>query len=232
MIDLQSPRVTRFFRCSRFFLELISFPFFIYLVFHFAAHGTGKILSVYFSDFFNSSVDNFGNILLYKKVIGVLFLCIFVYFWHRPAMKKMLPCSHEHCHGTKYLHILAIFAFVLHFFPEAILRHEIVQEFMTDYEKNLVSFAGVIGFGAHFLVDVVTGIMLSLYFKSGTTKVFSFLFIVSVWLIAFFIQTNILELFSENIEGIVLLLGAFLLAMFVHLPHKPSFECTDKSCNS
>ena len=228
MINLQSPKFTRFFRYTRYILEIVSFPFFIYLVLHFSAHGSGGILSVYFADFFTPN-----RLFITEKIIGVVLLCIFVYFWHRPYMKKMLPCSHEHCHvGTKYLHILAICAFVLHFFPEAILRHELIQVFISDYKNNLIGIAGIIGFGAHFLVDVVTGIMLSLYFKESFMKIISFLFIASIWLIAFFIQTNVLELFSESFEGFVLIFGAFLLAMFVHLPHKPKFECTNKSCNS
>ncbi len=216
------------FQYIRYYLEMIAFPFFLFLVFHFAAHGTGVVLNSF--EVSKLFLENFPPI---KMIAGIVFLVLFTWIWHRPNFKRWIPCSHEHCHeGTKYLHALAILAFCLHFFPEAIIRAELLADFSFT---KIISISALVGFLVHFIIDVVTGIMLSLYWKTLTGRIISFTFIISTWLIAFFLEKNLenahdsFEIFPGYIEGGILIFGAFLLAMFVHLPHKPIITCG--SCN-
>jgi hypothetical protein len=198
---------------------MLAFPFFAYLVFHFSAHGSGKILEQLHitSDFFPIPL---------KMVLGLIFLLLFTWIWRRPALKRWTPCAHEHCHeGTKYLHFFAIVSFCLHFFPEAVLRHEILSD--LDWNNpEILPISALIGFSVHFVIDVVTGVMLSSYWQKISGKILSFVIISGVWGTAFFMNINIFDLFPLQAEGVILLLGAFLLAMFVHLPHKPVIKCS------
>ena len=201
----------------RYILEIIAFPFFCYLVFHFGAHGSEELLNS-----FPESQKFLENFPAFNILLGVFFLGIFTWIWRQPKMKRWTPCAHEHCHeGTKYLHFFAITAFCLHFFPEAVIRHELINS--TD---TIISLSAYIGFLTHFVIDVVTGIMLSAYWEKTYQKVISFGGMASIWLTAFFIQTDVFEFFPPQAEGIILIIGAFLLAMFVHLPHKPVVHCT------
>ncbi len=203
-------------RYTRYILEMIAFPFFLFLVFHFGAHGTGSFMKSFEST--KTILENFPAI---KMIFGIFFLGLFTWIWHRPNFKRWIPCSHEQCkEGTQYLHALATLAFCLHFFPEAVIRHELFNS-----PDVMISTAAYIGFFAHFIIDVVTGIMLSTYWKETYQKILSIIFIIGTWLTAFFLRTNIFDFFPHQLEGIVLILGAFLLAMFVHLPHKPVVKC-------
>jgi hypothetical protein len=122
--------------------------------------------------------------------------------------------------------MFAILSFTIHFFPEAILREELISELSNNYSKNVLTIASIIGFFAHFIVDIVTGIMLSFYWKGLYAQILSLSFISIVWIVALYTKINIFSIFPEKFEGIILIIGAFFLAMFVHLPHKPKSSCT------
>ncbi len=206
----------------RYILEMIAFPFFAFLVFHFAAHGTKSLVTALNGQNF---LENFE---WFPMAMGIILLGLFFWAWQQPALKRLTPCAHEHCHpGTKYLHVFAIVAFCMHFFPEAILRHELIQNlFAENSSDKIIGFSALLGFATHFIIDVITAISLSSYWKENYQKILSILIIVGIWLAAFFLQTNIFHLFPAQFEGIILLLGAFVLAMFVHFPHKPITKCS------
>ena len=73
------------------------------------SHGHGEGLSIEY--------------LLSTEVLGgILALILFVWLWHLPGLKKLVPCSHDHCHHkTIWPHVAATVAFAFHWFPEAFL---------------------------------------------------------------------------------------------------------------
>ncbi len=189
----------------RFYLEIIALPVFLFLIVHLSGHALGTFLKVEREDF--------------EILGGLFFLVLFVWLWHRPFLKKWVPCSHIHCHHKPEVpHLLAIIALVLHFFPEAGVRHELLTR---AFEGGVVNTIALIGFAAHFLVDVIVAVLISSYWQTRKAQLISFGSIALVWIVAFWLGKHVGNFFPEPAEGVLFLVSAFLLAMFVHMPHKP-----------
>lgn len=182
----------------RYYLEIVALPIFIILVIHLSSEVVGL----------------WG---------GLLLTALFVWTWRQPQFKKWVPCSHEHCHEKViYSHLLAIFALCLHFFPEAVIRQTFVENLDI---RSIFSVTGLIGFFAHFGVDIIVAFFISSYWKTKKAQIFSFLGIAGIWILAFFASVSVEQIIPEDLEAILLLLSAFLLAMFIHKPHKPKIQC-------
>lgn len=208
-----------FLRSLRYYLELLALPFFVFLVVHLSGHGLMILLEGHHEHGHEEESSHFFEMIFSPEVlVGILLLLFFVWIWHRPVFKKWVPCAHDHCHTEQSIaHFSAIVAFCIHFFPEAEIRYVLLEQFSWG---NFVSLAGFFAFTAHFLVDIIVAIILSSYFSSRKYQIISFILISSVWLLAFFLQKNILEIFPEMFEGILFLFSAFIMAMFIHRPHQ------------
>jgi len=194
----------------RYYLELIALPFFIYLIVHLGSHGYLIILG---KD--HQTLES--GLTIQSITIGIILLCLFVWSWQSPSLNKWIPCRHEGCtHTTKWPHILATIAFMLHFFPEAEIRHHLLEEATA----SIISTAGIIAFLAHFLVDIIVAIHLSQYWKKKWKVSMSFILILGTWIIAFLFGENSGIEFHGTTQGITYLISAFVLSMFVHLPHR------------
>jgi len=205
----ENPWLPRF----RFFLELLALPFFIFLVAHLAGHGS---MLLFESEHTHGASESFWS---EETLFGILFLVIFTGIWHLRAFRKWVPCQHEHCHiESSRAHFFAILAFCLHFFPEAGVRHELFSEFSAN---DALSISAMIGFVSHFLVDVIVAILLVSYFASRTKTLLTFGGIVLAWILAFFVGARFSEVLPGSAESAIFLVSAFLLAMFIHLPHPP-----------
>jgi hypothetical protein len=153
-----------------------------------------------------------------ETALGIGIAVIFIAIWQLPMMRKWVPCTHEHCHTeAKISHLAAIGALCFHFFPEAEVRSQLLSSFSWD---NFLSIAGIIGFGAHFLVDVIVAIILSLYFQTPAKQLISFICISAVWFLALFSGDHLFHAIPESAEGLAFLFSAFVMAMFIHMPHK------------
>ncbi len=194
----------------RYYLEMIALPVFAYLVFHLAGHGTALLTGIHELEI----------------IAGGLFLIFFAWLWHRPQLKKWVPCSHDHCHSELPIpHILATVALCLHFFPESGVRHELLRGVL---EGEAMYGLGYIGFAAHAFIDLIIVLVLSSYWKAWPGKIISFIVMISVWVMAFFTMEHVhTHSDGASLEGWIFLVSAFLLAMFVHKPHKPK---TCRSC--
>lgn len=219
--------------------EIIALPFFALLVIHMAGHGAMLLFDHDHSHEQHIEEgeeehhdqegyeDEHGFMEMFfseEGLFGVLFLFMFVWLWNRPFLKKWVPCQHEHCHSeTIWAHLSAIAAFCLHFFPEAGIRSQLLSDFaLTDF----LSIATIFGFLSHFLVDVIVMISLALYFSSLRDRIFGFVGMIILWIFAFFIGEHLFDFLPSSAESVLYLLSAFLLAMFVHFPHK------EKACGS
>ncbi len=219
----------------RYWMEFFAFPVFAFLVIHLAGHGIMIFLedehdhAHHHGSGHEHGFDIHGLLEMFFSVevlSGILLGLMFVWIWHRPKMKKWVPCSHEHCHKELPLpHLLATAALCLHFFPEAGVRHMMLEKALNGDMFHLLGF---VGFLAHFVVDLVATILLSLYWKTNRARIISFLGITMCWFLALFVGLNFWDHVPEGVEGTVFLLSAFFLAMFVHAPHKPVLDC--KSC--
>ena len=206
----------------RFWFEIVALPAFAFLVMHLAGHGVSTLFENGAPAHKHAS-ELLAHFFSVETGIGILLLILFVWIWHRPALKKWIPCSHEHCHHQVGIpHVLAIVALCVHFFPEAGVRHSLLQNLQ---EGGLVNIVGAIGFVAHFFVDVIGAILLAIHFPKLETKIFVFSVIAVAWLTAFFIGKNFIEHLPAMAEGILFLASAFVLAMFVHAPHRPIRKC-------
>lgn len=204
-------------------LEWISLPLFAFLVVHMGGHGTFLLLEPGHDHGHGDPHEAGGahelleTILTAETLMGILLMLVFVWLWHRPFLRNLVPCRHTQCvHKTCpktaiWPHLVATFAFVFHFFPEAHLRLE-----MLAHPEELLSLAGIIAFGAHFLVDIIVGGMLSLYWPKRWQQGASFVGIAGVWAIALYSAQSNIELFHS--EGVLMLVGAFFLSMFIHWP--------------
>ncbi len=199
----------------RYWLELIALPTFTFLVFHLTGHGANELL--------NNGLES-ESIFSFENFAGFLGLILFVWLWHRPFLKKWVPCAHTHCPGEKdksaLPHLIATLALCLHFFPEAAVR-EVLWENLAKKEAII----GMTGFVAHFFVDVIVAILISQYWSQKIQRILSFLFMTGIWIIAFKTGGHFFDFLPKNIQGLVFLVGGFFLAMFVHLPHKPVSAC-------
>lgn len=161
------------------------------------------------------------SIFTVEVLSGILMLLLFAWIWNRPFMRKFVPCSHSltscKCeHSSDWPHILATSAFVLHLFPEAGVRHVLLDSLSTGQALTIV---GAIAFIAHFLVDIIIALALSSYWnKKGF--VLSMVSIFTLWFAAFYFGEHITEFLPEVAEGVLFLVSGFLLAMFVHKPHR------------
>lgn len=234
----------------RFFFELLALPFFIFLVIHMAGHGA---MLLFEGDEHNHSFEHEDeavfvsemegvetlhdethqethdfSLLSEEGLFGLLFLLVFVWIWHRPTLHRWVPCAHEHCHTEKRLvHLLAIGAFCIHFFPEAGVRHELLDTFTT---ASFLSLAALFGFVSHFLVDLIVAVILASYFHKPAEQILALLLITALWILAYFSGSALFVWMSHGVESVIYLLGAFLLAMFIHLPHPPKKHCETCEC--
>ena len=187
----------------RYVLELISVPVFAFLAAHLSAEGF---------------VHLFGLPHESELIVGAICLILFVYLWHTPWLKKLVPCNHSSCtHKTHWPHLAASFALVFHFFPESKIRHELIQNFeVSSFLDYLVS----IGFITHFLVDLIIIISLSQFWKKTWQKWTSFLVMGGGWIASFLLNHQNHFLLEIGEQPLFLILSAFLLSMFIHKPHK------------
>lgn len=201
-------------------LEWISLPFFVFLVVHMGGHGALSLFGGHHdhaphaeSHTAHEYTHGITSFLNEETLVGVLLLLVFVWAWHRPALARLVPCRHQACqHHSPWPHVLATVAFVFHFFPEAHLRAEFLH-----HPENLLSLAGLVAFGAHFLVDVIVSATLSFYWPKNWQKILNFSLIVLFWSAAIWsAQQNIDGL---HFEGLMSIIGAFFLSMFVHSPN-------------
>ncbi len=212
---------------ARYYLEIIALPAFIFLVIHMSGHGISSLIE---GDAHNhnhshehahpheelSMLDSFLSI---EVLGGIALMILFVSIWNLSALKKWVPCAHDHCHSKlKASHIFAIFAFCLHFFPEASIRYILLQKAIAG---EMSSIAGIIAFAAHFLVDIIVAILLSSYWKNKKEFSLCLGFIITCWFIALWVGQNIAENVPPSAEIILFITSAFLLSMFIHKPHKP-----------
>jgi hypothetical protein len=200
----------------RYWLELIALPTFAFLVFHMTGHAMKDLV------FENI---NLGNLQIFaENFAGIFLLILFVWLWHRPVLKKWVPCAHTHCAGEKDKsitpHIIAIIALCLHFFPEAAVREVLFEDFAKKE-----AFIGLIGFISHFFVDVIVAVLISGYWKKRSSQILSFLFMAGIWVLAYYTGRTFFDFIPENLQGMLFLIGGFFLAMFVHMPHKPVSAC-------
>ncbi|MCF7906185.1 hypothetical protein K9L63_03305 [Candidatus Gracilibacteria bacterium] len=212
----------------RFYLEIIALPVFLFLVIHLSGHGIMTLLETGDHEHEHaetmagtaSGIHDWIEIFFTVEVLsGMLLLLFFVWLWHRPVLKKWVPCSHVHCHHKLEVpHLLAIIALCLHFFPEAGVRHELLK---NAFEGGMINTLALIGFAAHFLVDVIVAVLISSYWSTRRAQFLSFGSIALVWIIAFQAGQHIEELIPHMAEGVLFLVSAFLLSMFVHMPHRP-----------
>lgn len=165
--------------------------------------------------------------LLSTEVLGgLLALLFFTWLWHQKPLKTLVPCSHDHCHHkTVWPHVAATIAFVFHWFPESAVRHELLHDF--DWH-SLANLAGAIGFASHFLVDFIVMILLITFWPQWWQRLALGAVMVVAWGGSFWLGENGGLGLEGVAEPIVLLVSAFLLAMFVHKPHKPEPVC--KTC--
>lgn len=210
----------------RYYLEIIALPAFIYLVTHLSGHGLALLIEGHHEHGHGGHAGEHHGFLetffTPEILSGILALILFVWLWHRPSLKKWVPCGHDHCHGELPVsHVLATIALCLHFFPEASIRHELMH-----HAEDTMSVLGLIGFGTHFLVDIIVAIALSSYWKTTYAFWLSLIAIAGVWVLAFFSADFLVAQIPETAEGILFIVSAFLLAMFVHKPHKP-VECKE-----
>lgn len=208
----------------RYWCEIIALPAFVFLVLHLSGHAVVGFLEM-FSEHTESLHDHTAHEhnIAEEIFFGVPLTLLFIWIWHRPKLKKWIPCSHEHCHHTqKISHILAILALTIHFFPEAGIRYMLLEEIRTG---GIMVFIGALAFGAHFVVDVLISIMLSIYWPQKIQKIISFFFIVSMWFLAFWIGARFTEILTHEFQNIIFLGSAFVLAMFIHKPHSPKTSC-------
>lgn len=202
---------------TTYWLEIIAFPFFVYLVFNFASSGSEAMLNSF--DASKNMVTLFPSLSI---VIGIAILIFFMWIWNRPAFKKLTPCAHDTGdERSKYFHALAIAAFSLHFFLEALIRAELLKDFSLN---SILSVSALIGFMIHFIIDLLSAVMLSFYWKSITAKIVSFCIMVSAWISAFFFEKmfysahDTFNFLPPSIEGLAFIAIGFFLAMFVHIP--------------
>lgn len=214
----------------RFWLEIIALPVFVFLIMHLGGHGFMLLLEPEHSEAehihdHDISFDIFESALSVEVVAGLLFLLLFVWLWQRPDLKRWVPCSHDHCHKEIQIsHTLAIVALCLHFFPEAGVRHEMMH---GVFEGGVLSFIGLLGFVAHSGVDIIVALVISSYWKTTKGFILSISAIALFWVLALLVAEPLIEWIPTQAEGVLYLVSAFLLSMFVHKPHKP-VHC--KSC--
>ncbi len=193
----------------RYYLEIISAPIFAFLVTDLSADA----LAILF-DF--PAIANW--------IGGFGLLVIFIGIWHHPMIKKFVPCSHDHCHHENaWPHLTATLAFLFHIFPESGLRSELIKNFNTQSVQDML---GAVGFSTHFLVDVIVVILLTSFWQKTWQKISFLGFIISIWLISFYAGEQDWLIFADKTEGSILILSAFLLTMFVHMPHRPQKKCS------
>ena len=237
----------------RYYLEIISVPVFAFLIIHLGGHGlmllkdpdhhhgshenqlshegeSAEEHALHEEESVNThhdAHDDHGSlidlILSAETLGGILLLLLFIWIWHRPMMKPLVPCAHDHCnHKTIWPHLFASFAFVFHFFPESSIRYELMKNF--DFH-HLLSLAEAIGFLSHFAVDVIIMVLLGLFWVEVWQRVLFYVIVISLWALSFYVGAQ----GGLHLEGLaqplVLILSAFLLTMFIHKPHKPKPVC-------
>ena len=211
--DIMSNALLRF----RYYLEMIAVPVFLWLVIHMSGHG-----AILLGEHHGHAHAHSHEEALIELVIGVVMALVFIWIWHRPKFKKWVPCSHDHCHDELPVpHILATAALCLHFFPESVIRGQLIEGAMEGQALQLVA---LIGFIAHFLIDVIVAIVLSSHWPTKSGFYWSLLVIAGAWTLAFYSAPDLMANTPAKMEGVLLLVGAFLLSMFIHKPHKPK-EC-------
>ena len=164
------------------------------------------------------------NYWLSAEVLGgILALVFFVWLWHTQYLKPFVPCSHDRCtHKAIWPHLFATVAFVFHWFPESKLRHDLLAEFNAHRAEDIIT---ALGFASHFLVDVIVLILLSSFWPKLWQKLFSGGLLLVFWALSVWVGKKGGLALSGISEPVILIFSAFLLAMFVHRPHRPEPEC-------
>lgn len=196
----------------RYYLELVSIPIFIFIIWELITESVEGL---------NANFNLGEEFLL---IVSSLIFIAFVAIWHIPQLKKLTPCSHEHCHQeTNIAHIIATVSLCVHFFPEAVIRYNLWHQSAFSGQ----SLAYLFGFLSHFLADVIITITISSYWIKAKLIAASIITITSIWWLAFYLAASSSEIISlfENPWG--LLVSSFFLSMFVHKPSKPIIHCQD-----
>lgn len=203
----------------RFWLEILALPVFVLFVIHLAGHGMMLLFEHGHSHGHGHETAGFLGFGLNEETgFGAFLALIFAWLWHRPFLRKWVPCRHDCCqHETQWPHILAIVALCLHFFPEAAVRHQLLSS-VTLHDS--VQIIGMVGFGAHFLIDVIVSLTLVSHWKQQFKRYLSFAAIAVVWIVAWELGPEMDHYISAETEGVISLTSAFLLAMFIHVPHR------------
>ncbi|NCP67323.1 hypothetical protein GW756_04445 [bacterium] len=238
----------------RYYLELISVPVFAWLVIHLSGHGLMLLKDSEHEHESHTATeihqteagiteaedhDDHSDEHLELELLdldfwlsgevlgGLLVLLLFVWVWHRRPLKRFVPCSHDHCHHKNiWPHLLASAAFVFHWFPESRLRFDLLSNFSAH---NFESIVTAMGFLSHFMVDIMVMILLINYWPKRWQKSLALGLMLWFWVLSFWIGERGGLYLTGLSEPLVLLISAFLLAMFVHMPHKPKPVC--KTCD-
>lgn len=204
----------------RYYLEIISVPVFAWLVVHLSGEALSMLPQI---DAHPVGYDHhelgWGELLSIEFLGGLMALALFILLWHQPFLKKLVPCSHDHCHHkTIWPHLAATVAFVFHWFPESAVRYEVLSNFSI---QDVTQMAAALGFASHFLVDILLVYLLSTFWPKFWQRLTSIGVMVVAWLGSFWLGEQGGLPLEGAAEPMVLLVSAFLLAMFVHKPHKP-----------
>jgi hypothetical protein len=200
----------------RYWLEMISSPVFAWLVIGMAGESLMIFLNNHFPDFINFPGKFLGisSISIFETIGGFLILLIFISLWRISFLQKLVPCNHSHCHHSiSWSHFLATTAFIFHFLPESILRAELLQNITWNSWSEIIILIGFVG---HFLIDILVIILLSNGWNKFSQKIIFFSLMIISWLFIAFANFD----FSFQDNEFIMIISAFLLTMFVHLPHK------------
>ena len=198
-------------------VEKISTPAFAILITYMATHGVMEIIHGTCTHNDHQQMQS-GTIAL-AIVFGVVFCGITGLVWNTTPLKRFVPCRHENCSKHTFIgHSVGILIFVLHFFPEAYLRHEM----LTDNLQSIVQGVVYTAFNMHLITDViVSGILISQW-QQKNQRIITACFILLAWC-----ASRYVGLLGWNIpidHGIADMLMAFCLGMFVELPEKVHYR--------
>ena len=208
----------------RYYLEMISLPVFIFLVTHLAGHGFALFINHGHEHSHHEHHGGWEFLFSAEILMGIASMALFTWLWHRPVLQRWVPCSHNYCQATPPVsHLLATCALCLHFFPEASIRHDLLSDALRGEMFNIVA---MIGFGAHFVVDIIVALVLSESWKKRWLQWTSFGFITVMWGAALWLAQIISFSVPNELEGSLFVGSAFLLAMFIHKPCKPQSCCS------
>ena len=197
----------------RYWIEVVSLPFIVYLVFNSFGGFFDEIAHIF-------DVDNQLLVIALTLVLSAISINV----WNTTGLNRYVPCKHDNVdHKSSKLSLIMITLFFFgHLFFDKFLFH--------DHGSGV----GLFALWMHRITDVfILLVLLSNWSHYITKNLFSiFGFRVSLWqvgvVVAFFSilflsESGVLDLDVETPEIahlLVALLNGFLLSMFVHLPHR------------